>query len=160
MAQPPLDQLHEHTWTPYPSLLATLPLEEHRRAFENAARAHSCGRYQDGQTIFDSDLPESSTIPILALQRADMLTTQGHEKERIKLLQAALEVTSTTESSIRLLMELMLADARFWALGEMQPAIDLIPKVRKLLRSSGMENLSDVYVSSLSSRCALQPTER
>lgn len=140
------------TWTAYPSLLPSLPQEEQRAALEEASFAQYCGRYGDAQSIFDSRLPESSTMPVLALQRADMLTTQGCEHERIDLLQAALAVVSTTETAlrpIRLLMEMMLADAQFWALGEMDFAVSLLPSVRNLLRTSGINNLSDIEVTSI-----------
>ena len=140
------------TWTAYPSLLASLPREEHRHALEEAACAHYCGRYTDAHSIFDSRLPESSTSPILALQRADLMTSQGLEHDRIKLLQSALEMVRASKEnprSIRLLMELMLADAQFWAFGEMSPAVDLLPSVRALLRASGLGNLSDVEVRRL-----------
>ena len=136
------------TWTAYPSLLSSLP-QEQRVALEEAASAHYCGRYAEAHSIFHSRLPPSSSIPILALQRADMLTSQGCEHERIDLLQAALAAVSMTEPElepVRLLMEMMLADALYWAYGEMNPAIDLLPVVRKLLRRSGIENLSDIEV--------------
>ena len=140
------------TWTVFPSLLPTLLQEEQRAALEEAAFAQACGRYRDAHSVFDSRLPKSSTLPILALQRADMLSAQGCEHERSTLLQAALQVVSTTEtalSPVRLLMEMMLADAQFWAFGEMDPAVGLLPSVRDLLRTSGMENLSDVEVISV-----------
>lgn len=140
------------TWTAYPSLLPSLLQEEQQAALEEAAFAQYCGRYGDAHSIFNSRLPESSTMPILALQRADMLTTQGYEHERIDLLQAALNVLSKAETAlrpIRLLMEMMLADAQFWALGEMRPALSLLPAVRNLLRTSGMEKLSDIEVISI-----------
>ncbi len=66
-----------NTWTAYPSLLASLPLEKERTLLEDAARAHYCGRYEDADEIFKDQLPDTKTFAVLTLQRADMLTSQG-----------------------------------------------------------------------------------
>lgn len=148
MAQAPAQS--RSTWTNYPSLLSSLTKDKHRIALEGAALAQQCGRYDDANAIFHDQLPEASTIPILTLQRADGLTMQGCCHERIFLLEAALETVSSkdpTSISVRMLMALMLADAQYWAVGEMDPALKILPRVRAHLRKSGVENLSDVEVS-------------
>jgi hypothetical protein len=137
------------TWTAYPSLLSSLPEDAQRAALEDAACAHYCGRYQDAEVIFDSKLPKSHTKPILALQRADMLTSQGREHERISLLKLALQDPAVNEEehkSVQLLLKFMLADARLWAFGQTEAAVDLLPTVRTYIRSRGINNLSDVDV--------------
>lgn len=141
------------SWTNYPSLLGSLTKDKHRHALEGAALAQQCGRYDDANAIFHDQLPEASTIPILTLQRADGLTMQGCCHERIFLLEAALETVSPKDAasaSIRMLMALMLADAQYWALGEMDPALSILPRVRSQLRKTGVDNLSDIEVSLLS----------
>jgi hypothetical protein len=137
------------TWTAYPSLLSSLPEVAQRAALEDAACAHYCGRYQDAEAVFDSKLPESHTKPILALQRADMLTSQGREHERISQLKLALQDPAVNEEelkSVQLLLKFMLADAEFWAFGQTKAAVDLLPTVRTHIRSRGINNLSDVEV--------------
>ena len=140
---------NQTTWTAFPSLLTTLESDEGRVALEEAACAHYCGRYEDAAAIFDSTLPASSALPILTLQRADMLTMQGKEHERIKLLNEALhsaEARSDVTNSSRLLMRFMLADALFWAFGIMRNAVDLLPQIRRHLQERRMECLSDIDV--------------
>ena len=136
------------TWTAYPSLLASLPPEE-RAALEDAASAHYCGRYQEASTIFDSRLPKSHTKPLLALQRADMLTAQGREHDRIHMLKQALDMLPDQEvalAPVRLLFTFMLANAECWASGKMKDAVSLLPAVRRHLASCGIDHLSDVEV--------------
>jgi hypothetical protein len=147
MAEPSMEPIG--TWTAYPSLLSSLPEHVQRVALEDAACAHYCGRYQDAEAIFDSRLPKSQTKPILALQRADMLTSQGREHDRISLLKLALQdpaVNREELKSIQLLLKFMLADAEFWAFGQTEAAVDLLPTVRTHIRSRGIKNLSDVEV--------------
>lgn len=132
------------TWSAYPSLLGSVEEEDHRDAFEKASCAHFCGRFVDATAIFDTQLPASHTIPLLALQKADMLTTQGLEHERIELLQRALhnaEKTSLSDPEVRLL-KLMLADAEYWAFGKLNNAFLQAQSVQKWLRARQFNNLS------------------
>ncbi|KAL9085820.1 MAG: hypothetical protein Q9159_004485 [Coniocarpon cinnabarinum] len=140
------------TWTAYPSLLSSLSTDEQRLALERAAAALYCGRLHDAESIFDSELPSFATQPIVALQRADMLNMHGMEHERIKLLEttlAAAEGENNNDNNIDLLLQFMLADAKFWAFGIMQEALDLLPRIRQALRKRGLSNLCDVEI-----RCA------
>lgn len=61
-------------WTLYPSLLSILKIEQERNHLEEAAMANRCGRFADAKAILDHKLPPSSSIPMLALEHADMLT--------------------------------------------------------------------------------------
>lgn len=139
------------TWTAYPSLLLSPPEDVQRVALEDAACAHYSGRYQDAEAIFTSKLPASHTEPILALQRADMFTTQGREHECIGLLKLALQDPAVNEEqlkSMQLLLRFMLADAELWALGQIEAVVDLLPTIRRHIRSRDIKNLLDVEVVS------------
>lgn len=151
------------TWTAYPSLLSNLISEAERDALERAAAAQYCGRYRDAKSIFDSQLSASHTLPILTLQRADMLTAQGCEHERMHLLEKALKRPDLEHhpASVRLLMQLMLADAQFWARGKISMSngphstpdvVELLRHTRKALEEqvngAGIQSLSDIDVLS------------
>jgi len=144
-----LDMNQFVTWTAYPSLISSLSDDSHRAALEEAACAHYCGRYRDAEAIFDSKLYELKLKPIVVLQRADMLTSQGLEHERISLLKLALQGLSTDEEdyeSVQLLLNFMLADAELWAFGQTEAVMKLLPTLRSYLRSRGVQSLSDVEV--------------
>jgi len=144
------------TWTVYPSLLSSLETEKWQLEFEAACCALYSGRFADAVAIFDSKLPKSYSKPILALQRADMLTNQGLEHDRIKLIQAALADLSETLpelSSVRLLMQFMLADAEFWAYGRIEPVLNMIHTVKERLSLRDIGDLSDVEVLQDSLHC-------
>jgi hypothetical protein len=136
------------TWTIYPSLLASLKSQKQRDYLERAACAHLCGRFTESTSIFDSDLPPSHLVPILTLQKADMLTTQGLEHDRIKLLQQALAHGSKQDVSTpeHKLIELMLADAEYWAYGKLKNALDKARGIKKWLKNSTIKDLSDIAV--------------
>ena len=145
-----LDQ-EKSCWTLYPALLSIMKTEKERNHLEEAAMAYRCGRFADAKAIFDYSLPPSSSIPMLAMEHADMLTTQGVERERIKLLEATLhnhELTNYgTATDERLLLELMLLDAYYWAYGKMGGFLDKARQVRQRLSQTHIYNLSDLEVS-------------
>ena len=137
------------TWTAFPSLLGGLQEAEHRQALEDAAQAHYCGRYHDAEAIFASRLPQSHTVPVTTLQRADMLTTQGCESDRVELLRAALTASETTPplpANVRLLMNFMLADAEFWTYGRMDDVVALLPTIRAHVEECKIEHMTDIEV--------------
>ena len=146
-----LDQ-EKTCWALYPSLLSILETEKERNHLEEAAMAHQCGRYSDANALYEHNLPASSSIPMLAMEHADMLTTQGLERDRIRLLEATLnnhEVTNDgVTSNERLLLELMLLDAYFWAYGKMEGLLDKARRVRDIVSQVDVNNLSDLEVSS------------
>jgi hypothetical protein len=47
---------------------------------------------------------------------------------------------------VQLLLKLMLADAEFWAFGQTEDVLHLLPTVRMFVRSRGINSLSDVEV--------------
>ena len=136
---------------PYPPLLSILKTEKERDHLEEAAMAHQCGRFADANALYEHNLPTSSSIPMLAMEHADMLTTQGLERDRIKLLAATLnnhELTNNgVETNERLLLELMLLDAYFWAYGKMEGLLDKARQVREQVSQAEIKNLSDIEVS-------------
>lgn len=145
-----LDQV-KTCWTLYSPLLSILKTEEERNHLEEAAMAYQCGRFTDAKALFDQSLPTSSSIPMLAMQHADMLTTQGVERERIKILKATLhdhELTNYGHSTNeRLLLELMLLDAYYWAYGKMEGLLSKARQVRERVSQVEINNLSDLEVS-------------
>lgn len=132
-------------WTLYPPLLSILKTERERNYLEEAAMAYRCGRFADARALFNHNLPLRSTIPMLAMEHADLLTTQGVERERIKILEATLhnhEVTNDRVAIIeRLLLELMLLDALGGLLYKAR-------QIRKLVSQVAMEHLSYLEVGS------------
>ena len=138
-------------WALYPPLLSILKTEKERDHLEEAAMAHQCGRFADANALYEHNLPTSSSIPMLAMEHADMLTTQGLERDRIKLLEATLnnhELTNNgVETNERLLLELMLLDAYFWAYGKMEGLLDKARQVREQVSQAEIKNLSDIEVS-------------
>ena len=141
-------------WTLYPLLLSTLKQEQDYKHLEEAAMAHQCGRYADAKALFEHKLPPSSSIPLLAMQRADMLTTQGVERERIQLLKATLRSFNSTDDGHAtmeyLLLELMLLDASYWASGKMEGLLDKALQVRTRICQVEMDKLSDLEASFIS----------
>ena len=145
-----LDQ-EQSCWTLYAPLLSILKTEKERNHLEEAAMAHQCGRFIDANAIFEHNLPMSSSIPLLAMEHADMLTTQGLERDRIKLLEATLNKHELTNNGVatneRLLLELMLLDAYFWAYGKMKGLLDKARQVREQVSQVDINNLSDLEVN-------------
>ena len=113
--------------------------------------ARQCGRFADANTLYEHDLPLSSSIPMLAMEHADMLTTQGLERDRIKLLEATLNnaelANNRVASNERLLLELMLSDAYYWAYGKMEGLLDKARQVREQVSQVDIKNLTDIEVS-------------
>lgn len=146
------------TWTAYPSLLSSLTHEQ-QVSLERAASAHYCGRYHEADDIFASDLGTLHTIPIVALQHADMLTASGRERERVDIIraaQASLDPQAEDSASLSLLLELMLAEAEYFANGLLPETSQhaqpwLLRRVRSLFWDGGVEGLSDLQV------CAVEP---
>ena len=138
-------------WALYPPLLSILKTEEERNHLEEAAMAHQCGRFVDSNAIYEHNLPTSSLIPMLAMEHADMLTTQGLERDRIKLLETTLNSHELTNNGLatneRLLLELMSLDAYFWAYGKMEGLLDKALQVREQVSQVDINKLSDVEVS-------------
>ncbi|KAI8635324.1 CHAT domain-containing protein [Xylariaceae sp. FL1651] len=133
------------SWTAYPSLLPSLTNEQ-QVLLENAASAHYCGRYQEADAIFTSELPPSHTIPIVALQHADMLTASGRERDRVNVIRAALSSPDLEEGAsrpLKLLLRLMLAEAEFFGFGWLPDVCELLPHVRSLFWDGGVDALSD-----------------
>ena len=121
-------------WTLYPPLLSILKTDKERNHLEEAAMANQCGRFTDANALYEHNLPMSSSIPMLAMEHADMLTTQGLERDRVKLLETTLNSHELTNNGVatneRLLLELMLSDAYFWAYGKMGGLLDKARQVR------------------------------
>ena len=140
MAQPDQEESH---WTRYPPLLSILKTEKERYHLEEAAMAYQCGRFVDAKALFDIDLPPSSSIPMLAMEHADMLTTQGVERERIKLLEATLH----NHKIEHLLLELMLLDTIYWAYRKMEGLLDKAREIRTWVSQVNIKDLSDLEVS-------------
>ena len=145
-----LDQ-EKTCWSLFPSLLSILKTDKERNHLEEAAMAHQCGRFTDANALYEHNLPMSSSIPMLAMEHADMLTTQGLERDRIKLLEATLNnpelMNNGVASNERLLLELMLSDAYFWAYGKMEGLLDKARQVRDHVSQVDINNLSDLEVS-------------
>ena len=141
----------QSSWTLYPALLSILSTEKERNDLEEAAMAHQCGRFADAKALFDYSLPTSSSIPLLAMEYADVLTTQGVERERIKLLEATLNNLELTNHGVttneRLLLELMLLDAYYWAYGKMRGLLDKARQVRQWVSQVNIYNLGDLEVN-------------
>ena len=143
--------LEKSCWTLYPPLLSILKTEQERNHLEEAAMAHHCGRFADAKALFDHNLPISSSIPMLAMEHADMLTTQGTERERINLLEATLHNHALTNNGVatneRLLLELMLLDAHYWAYGKMEGLLEKARQIRERVSQVDINELSDLEVS-------------
>lgn len=143
------EQIESNTWTAYLTLLSTLPDDESRANLETAACAHYCGRYEDAERAFQR-LPSASQLyPIVVFQRADMLSLQGRERERLRLLERAshqvLPGHLWTEPAQNL-HKLMLADAEFWVHGRAKEACDVLAATKEHFRSMRMIEMSDIEV--------------
>ncbi|KAJ5935086.1 hypothetical protein N7466_004633 [Penicillium verhagenii] len=136
------------SWTSYPSLLHTLETPDQRVDLESACCAYLCGRFEDALSLYNR-LPSPETKPLLVFQKADILTQQGNEHDRIDLLKMALTKLPNHDqagehSDLQLLTNLMLTDAEFWGEGKVQPALDIVPKVRKYFIGRKIQGLNDV----------------
>jgi hypothetical protein len=135
------------TWTTSPSLLHLLEPEEHRQALEAAVCAHQCGRFNEARDIFETQLPPSHTSFIITLERSDMLSSQGLEHERVKLLRSALQSLDLDEATgQRILIELLLADAEYWAFGMLQQAYAKALNAARWIRVYKSNNWTEVEV--------------
>jgi hypothetical protein len=134
------------TWTAYPSLLASFPVE--RRVFlEAAAEARTCGRPTEAHKTFKDSLPEPRSNALLALEYADLLTDQGLEGDRATFLEEAIHVLELPEgSNKRRLLDLMLADAQFWAHGSLRNAVQVARDSRSWLGGDHTKPLDDLRV--------------
>ena len=137
-------------WTSYPPLLSMCQTDQERDNLDEAAMAHRCGRFSDAKAIFDRlSIPIHST-PMLTMELADMLTTQGDERERIRLLETTLRthkaIDDTKTTIERLLLELMLMDAHFWAGGRMKGLLTKCRQIAAQLSHIGYTNLDYVEV--------------
>ncbi|KAK0510770.1 hypothetical protein JMJ35_007202 [Cladonia borealis] len=147
-----LDQ-EKTCWTLYPPLLSILKTDKERNHLEEAAMAHQCGRFTDANALYEHNLPTSSSIPMLAMEHADMLTTQGLERDRIKLLETTLNRHKLTNNGVAtndlLLLELMLLDAYFWAYGKMEGLLDKARQVREQVSQVDINDLSDLELRAI-----------
>lgn len=140
-------------WTLYSPLLSILRTEQEYDYLEEAVMASQCGKYLEARAIFDNKLPSSFSIPMLAMQHADVLTNQGLERERLQLLEKTLdsyENEGDGEASMeRLLLELMEFDASYWAYGKMKGLLDKARQVRERVAKVNVDSLGDLEVSSV-----------
>lgn len=135
------------TWSAYPSLLNTLPMESWS-SLEAVAEARQCGRHEEGHEIFKSSLPNASSLPILAFEYADLLTDQGLEGERAAFLEEAVRhLHLADESSEQRLLDLILADSQLWAYGSLRNAVEAARRSRTWLGGDPTDHLSDLRVS-------------
>jgi hypothetical protein len=134
-------------------LLHTLDSSEDVETLEAAVCAHQCGRFADAEHSFIHDLPESHTLPILALEHADMLTAQSRQHERIALLQKTLDnLDAWSEKAVggeEHLLRLMLKDAEYWAYGKLKPALEEAQNLRRWLSGESVNDLTDIHVCSI-----------
>lgn len=135
------------TWTAYPSLLETLKIES-RCSLEALAEARQCGRHNEAHKTFKNNLPNANSLPLLTFEYADLLTDQGLEGDRATFLEEAVRhLQLADESSERRLLDLMLADAQFWAYGSLRNAVEVARGSRSWLGGDPTEHLSDLRVS-------------
>lgn len=136
---------------PLSYLAVYLATEQDRNLLEEAAMVHQCGRYADAKALFDHGLPPSSSIPMLAMQHADMLTTQGLERDRLQLLEATLSSYSPANDGNvtmeHLVLELMFRDANYWAHGKMTGLLDKARQISERIRQVDRDKLSDLEAS-------------
>ena len=137
-------------WTLYSPLLSTLETEQERDHLEEAVMASQCGKYLDSREIFDHRLPSSVSIPMLAMQYADVLTNQGLERERVHLLRKTLDsyedLGPGEASTERLLLELMILDASYWADGKMKGLLKKASQLRTRVAKINVNTLGDLEV--------------
>jgi hypothetical protein len=118
---------------------------------EEAACAHYCGRYNDANAVFATRLPSAQSNIVICLQRADMLTHQSIQLERIQLLEQAIEnLRPNCNLSEHLMLRFMLADVKLWAFGQPQPLAEMLTEVRNHVGTVEIQNLSDVEVCHIS----------
>ena len=119
-----------------------------------AVEARVCGHYQKAVTILTAKHPETSTEPRLLLEYASLLAAQGLEHDRAVFLQGALErikLQGSNESmpqSFVHLLELLLADAEYWAFGKWSLAVKAMRKAQGWLRTANANSLTDDEVPS------------
>lgn len=137
-------------WTLYSPLLSILQTEQECGYLEEAVMASECGKYLDARAIFDHKLPPSFSIPMLAMQYADVLTNQGLERERFQLLKKTLDsyedVGDGEASMERLLLELMTLDASYWAYGRMNGLLNKARQLREWVAKVNVDRLRDLEV--------------
>ena len=147
------------SWSLYLPLLNVLRSQSDRDLLEEAMMASQCGRYLDARAIFDEKLPPSTTIPMLAMQYADVLTDQGSERERLQHLETTLanyEMEADRQPSTEhLLLELMMLDAKFWAHGTLKGLMDKARQVRARIAMTDMDRLDDLEVMATRILCRM-----
>jgi hypothetical protein len=135
------------TWTAYPSLLGTLPTEK-RCFLEAVAEARQCGRHNEAHKTLKDNLPNPNSLPLLAFEYADLLTDQGLEGDRAAFLEQTIRYLQLTgDSNERRLLNLMLADAQFWAYGSLRNAVKVARESRSWLGGDPTDPLDDLRVS-------------
>ncbi len=151
MAIPSCEAEQAVSWLSCPSLLSSCSLSsDQRELLEEAACARLCGRFQEAEAIFDSKLPPSYTISILALEHTTTLSLSGRVYQQLELLQKHKQTLSSVEeqhSSLALLLEINLAIARWDALGQQaSDGWNVLSRLRGYFRGRGLNDLSDTEV--------------
>ena len=136
------------TWTSFPSLQSTLDDTKNEAALEAAVCAFACGRFAAAAEILRNKLPENHEYAIIALEKANMLNLQGLQDENVRLLKTRLEYLSgkATISGEVTLLELLLADAQYWATGTLKDSVDKARAIRDSFKSKDPTQLGDLEV--------------
>ena len=118
-------------------------------SLETAAEARVCGRYHEAIQIFANQHAEASTEPGLILEYASLLAAQGLQYDRAIFLRGVLErikMQESNESTPRTfvpLLELLLADAEYWAFGKWSRAVKAMRKAQAWLRTADVNSQTD-----------------
>lgn len=134
------------TWTAFPSLLTSLSPEE-QLLLEQASEARQCGLHQIARDIFDERFPNKDRKPILIFEYADLLTDQGLEGERASFLHKCMTNSSLPhDSDEHYLLNLMLADAKMWAFGNLEIAVQTARQSQSWLDVNPKDSISDLQI--------------
>jgi len=133
------------------SLYSTLSAE-HVGFLERAVHCTITGQYADVRSIFDGSLSDVRTVPVVAIERAELALRQGRYKEIWETLETALaelpseDATTDSEEASHRLMKLLHALAAIRHKGILDLARHEISRVREWLADTPIAKYTDVQV--------------
>lgn len=137
-------------WGSYHSLYGPLTAAE-IQDLEEAILARKLGRFKVACQIWDEKLPLPHTVPVLAVEKADLEARLGHHRSRLDLLQKALASQEEWRGAPSVheinLLTILAAAAKVEAVGSLRPALLEARKVKAFLQRRSLEEWSLTEVS-------------
>jgi hypothetical protein len=136
-------------WGDYSDLYPTLNAGE-IQSLERSILARRLGRLEESQRIFEAELPQPHLLPVLALEKASLLSRLGLERSRYLLLDLALRSQSQWRTKLSAreeeLLSITCADARSLTFGATRRALQDARRFREEWTGPVIDEWTDIEV--------------